>query len=80
MPKFVSEDGRAFTNYLPSCSLNQSIQNQFKLDNSHQYRYFLQQNSDQVKQFVHSPVAGCEICPVCGQSLDWKPQQPQPQQ
>lgn len=70
-------DGRQFTDYQPSCSLNKILQDKFKVKNSHQYRLFLQQNAQELmKEFskydVDSP---CRMCPVCKQALEYKPMQ-----
>lgn len=77
MPKYVMSDGRTFTDYNPSCSLNKMIQEKFKLSNSHQYRAFLQQNAEELmkefsKQDMEKP---CLLCPVCKQALEYKPGQ-----
>lgn len=76
MPKFVSEDGRAFTDYNPNCQLNQMLQKKYNLNNSHEFRYFLQRNAEQVMKDLAEcePKRDCEFCPVCRQALEWKPQ------
>ena len=68
MPKFTMSDGRQFTDYNPSCELNKMIQEKFQIKDSHQYRQFLQNNTEDVKQYVNNlkeKVLDCEICPVC---------------
>jgi hypothetical protein len=71
MPKFVMSDGRAFTNFQPSCTLNKDLQAKYKIPDSHDYRYFLQKNADQVRSdFAAAAAQGeCVMCPVCKQAL-----------
>lgn len=74
MPKFVMSDGRQFTDYNPSCELNKMIQTHFELKDSHEYRNFLQNNKDMVREYINSlknGVKDCEICPVCMTSLSY---------
>jgi hypothetical protein len=75
MPKFVSEDGRQFTDYSPSCSLNQFLQQKYNVTNSHEYRYFLQRHAEQVMKDMANcdPKSDCSFCPVCEKTLEWKP-------
>lgn len=75
MPKYVMSDGRAFTDYHPSCSLNKMIQEKYNIGNSHQYRAFLQQNAEQLlKEFSkYEGESPCVMCPVCKKALDYKP-------
>jgi len=62
-------DGRQFTDYSPSCDLNGKIQKKYKVDNSHQYRYFLQQNAEKlISEMVKSDES--VLCPVCKQALE----------
>lgn len=72
MPKFTMSDGRAFTDYHPSCTLNQLLQDKYKLSNSHEYRYFLQKNADKIRLDLAQcdPQQECTICPVCKQALE----------
>ena len=65
-------DGRAFTDYHPSCTLNQLLQEKYKLSNSHDYRYFLQKNADKIRMDLAlcEPQQECTICPVCRQALE----------
>lgn len=72
MPKFVMSDGRAFTDYTPSCSLNQAIQKKYNVPaDTHKYRYFLQQNGEQVKKDLAAnyPYNTCVFCPVCKEAI-----------
>ena len=65
-------DGRAFTDYHPSCTLNKLLQEQYQVGNLHDYRYFLQKNADKIRM----DMARCEpqqeftLCPVCKQALE----------
>lgn len=72
MPKFVSSDGREFTSYISNCDLNQSIQQKYKLSNSHEYRAFLQRNATQVMTDLAQcdTKQECLLCPVCKNALD----------
>jgi hypothetical protein len=74
MPKFVMSDGREFTDFQPSCTLNEMIQNKYNIKNSHEYRYFLQKNAEKVMKDLADcdTKQGCTLCPVCKQSLDLK--------
>jgi len=69
------EDQRAFTDYRPSCELNRILQDKFKVQNSHEYRYYLQKNAEQImKDFSDSAKhADCKFCPICSKALEYKP-------
>ena len=43
-------DGRCFTTYLPSGILNAQMQKQFSVGTGPQYRKFLQENAQQIKE------------------------------
>jgi hypothetical protein len=75
MPKYTMQDQRAFTDYRPSCDLNRMLQEKFKVNNSHEYRYYLQKNAEEImKNFTESSgKEECEFCPICKKSLDYKP-------
>lgn len=68
-------DGRAFTDYNASCISNAYLQQQYKVDNVHQYRYYLQQNSDKVRLDMVACLQqpDCAFCPVCKKALEYKP-------
>lgn len=76
MPKYVMSDGREFTDYTPSCALNQMLQRKYKVEDAHKYRYFLQQNAERVMKDLADcdTKRDCILCPVCKQALDYKPQ------
>jgi len=76
MPKFVMSDGRMFTDYQPSCDLNNYIQNKYQIKNSHEYRIFLQKNAEQIMKDMTQCNEGteCKICPICKEAIDYKPQ------
>ena len=76
MPKFVMSDGRMFTDYQPSCDLNNYIQNKYQIKNSHEYRIFLQKNAEQIMKDMTQCNEGTEskICPICKEAIDYKPQ------
>ncbi len=74
MPKFVMSDGREFTDYNASCILNNMLQKKYNLNNSHQFRQFLQQNAEKVMQDLAQcePKRDCALCPVCRQAVEKK--------
>lgn len=74
--KFVDSSSRVFTDWRPSCQLNYDLQEKYGLMDTHDYRYFLQQNSEKVKKDLGvdaSGVESCKICPVCQASLAYHP-------
>lgn len=73
--KFVMSDGRSVgTSYTPNCSLNAILQEKYKTTDSHAFRYFLQQNAEQVmKDLQPADESKCKSCPVCMASLSYKP-------
>lgn len=75
MPKYVMSDARAFTSYVPNCALNQYLQTKYEVQDSHSYRYFLQQNAEKVMKQLKDCTANydCEICPICKSALAFKP-------
>lgn len=69
MVKFVSADGRAFTDYRPNCEINRNIRNNMGLMSSFDYRMALQRNalpiiSGQRKQAEIVNKLTCN-CPQC---------------
>ena len=68
-------DGRAFTDYNASCVLNNLLQKQYNVNNSHQYRYYLQANSDKIRMDMVACLqqTDCTFCPVCKEALHYKP-------
>lgn len=42
-------DGRVFTDYRPDCRMNQLIRYAFNINNSRDYREFLQQNAEKLR-------------------------------
>ena len=48
MVKFVSEDGRAFTDYRPNCVMNEEIKKSNQITNSFEYSKFLQMNAEKI--------------------------------
>jgi hypothetical protein len=67
MPKFVMSDGRMFTDYSPSCELNKNIQQKYNIQNSHEYKKFLQNNAENLITGMSKCVEGedSKVCPVC---------------
>lgn len=72
MAKYTMSDGRAFTDYSPSCDLNALIKKQFEIADGNEYRLFLQDNAEKVRRFLMEKknVGSCEICPVCKQAIE----------
>lgn len=72
--KFAMSDARIFTNYSPNCSLNNTLQQNYGATDTRAYRYYLQQNAEQVMKDLQ-PVneSTCKSCPVCSASLSYKP-------
>lgn len=60
-------DGRSFTDYQPSSELNNLIQRRYAIQNSNDYRKFLQeQGQTLMKEFSESSTEQeCLLCPVC---------------
>jgi hypothetical protein len=75
MPKFIMSDGREFTDYQPSCALNQALQQKYNVKDVHQYRYYLQKNAEQVMKDLADcdTKRECALCPVCQQAVNYKP-------
>jgi len=75
MPKYIMSDGRAFTDYNPSCSLNNNLQKKYNVKDSHEFRQYLQHNAEQVMKDLANcdPKDQCALCPVCKQALEYKP-------
>jgi hypothetical protein len=72
--KFVMSDSRVFTSYAPNCSLNAILQQKYGTDDIHAFRYFLQQNGEQVmKDLQPADESKCKSCPVCAASISYKP-------
>lgn len=74
MPKYTMSDGREFTDYKPSCELNEWLQKRYNLNNSHAFRYFLQRNGEKIMKDLSEcdPVKECAVCPVCKLALEKK--------
>lgn len=74
---YKMNDGRQFTDYNPSCALNNFLQKKYNVSNIHDYRYYLQKNADAIQQeFLNCAsknVDACVSCPVCKQALSWQP-------
>lgn len=74
MPKFPMADGREFTDYNPSCQLNEMLRKKYDIKNSHEYRQYLQKNAEQIMKDLAQcdPKRECLLCPVCSQALEKK--------
>lgn len=71
--KYTMADGRVFTSYLTNCQLNASLQKKYGSTDVHAYRYYLQQNADQVMKDTRIGTDDCKFCPVCEASLAYRP-------
>lgn len=71
MPKFVSSGAREFTNFMPNCSLNKFLQEKYNVNNSHEFRHYLQANAEQIMKDLAdcNPKPDCVFCPVCKKAL-----------
>ena len=60
-------DGRAFTDYRPSCDVNNLLMHKYSVLSNHEYRLFLQKNGDSVRadSLTETTRDGCKECPVC---------------
>ena len=74
---YKMNDGRQFTDYNPSCALNNYLQKKYNVSNIHDYRYYLQKNADAIQQefltCATKHASDCVSCPVCKQALTWAP-------
>jgi len=66
-------DGRIFTNYSPNCQINIDLQKIYNTDNIHAYRHYLQTNAEKVMNDTKISAEKCASCPICNQSLTYKP-------
>ncbi len=73
MPKYIMSDGREFTNYQTSYTLDKNIQEKYKISNSHEYRLFLQKNTDKIMRDLNQRQDQCIVCPSCGEALKYSP-------
>ena len=69
--KFVSSDGRAFTDYRPNCAVNEALQKASGSTNTHAYRKYLQDNGLAImnKAKTTLPYKKCEFCPKCKKAI-----------
>lgn len=63
--KNAMQDGRAFTDYTPNCSMNEFYQHMNKVNNSTEYRLFLQRHAralinDKRSRSERQNVTGCK--------------------
>lgn len=48
MPKYISADGRSFTDYRQNCRMNETVQSGSGMNNTREYRAYLQQNAEKI--------------------------------
>lgn len=65
MPHFRMADGRAFTDYKPSCMTIMELQKKYSIEKQHDFRQFLQKNADRVKEDLTELTDPCDTCPIC---------------
>lgn len=72
MPKFTMSDARVFTDYNPNCEMNRFLQKKYNVENSHEYRKFLQDNAEKVMidNKKCDLVEDCKLCPVCKKAVE----------
>jgi len=75
MTKFAMSDGRAFTDYRPNCMVNEKLQQGSGMENSREYRMYLQQNASKIiaanqmkAQSRHKASCACPLCQVSGKN------------
>jgi len=73
---FKMNDGRQFTDYNPSCALNNFLQQKYNVQNVHEYKNYLQKNALEIqKEFLKCAIESSDEnqhvvnCPVCKQAL-----------
>ncbi len=71
--KYTMADGRAFTSYIPNCELNVMLQKKYGITDLHAYRYYLQQNAQDVMNETRITTDECKLCEVCEDSLEYVP-------
>lgn len=73
--KFVMSDGRAHTSYEANCSMYMNLKSKYSPSSSdHDFRGYLQTNAEQIMSDMRKSPDDCKSCPVCAQSLSYKPQ------
>lgn len=72
--KYAMQDGRIYTDWRPSCSINYDLQKKYNIhDDTHEYRYFLQRNAKKIISDLKSKTGDCILCPVCSKAVSYKP-------
>ena len=71
--KYTLQDGSAFTNYSSSCQINQDLQRAYGISGGDEYRHYLQMNAEKVMADIKMSVEKCASCPICSQSIAYKP-------
>ena len=59
------DDGRHFTDYRPNCHINNLVRSNNGILNSHQYRMFLQRNSDKLMNLNRTYASQKNSCGPC---------------
>jgi hypothetical protein len=71
--KFVDASGRWATSWIPNCELNNKLEKKYGTSDIHAFRYYLQQNAEQVMQDLQVTKDACKSCPACGLALAYRP-------
>jgi hypothetical protein len=71
--KYTDSSGRIFTSYLPNCELNKNLEAKYGSKDMHAFRYYLQQNAEQVMKDLQVEKADCKFCTVCNSALNYTP-------
>lgn len=67
-------DNAPWTDYNPNCSLNNYLQKKYQTGNSHDYRYFLQRNAEELrKNFSNCAKKEVSQCQYPNTQVNWKP-------
>lgn len=59
------QSGRAFTDYTPSCVLNNKIKKEANVSDNYSYRMYIQRNADKIMQADRSKASQVSIMCSC---------------
>lgn len=73
--KFVMNDSRAFTDFSANCSMYMNMKSKYSPGSSDQdFRGYLQTHAEQIMSDMRKSPEDCKSCPICKESLSYKPQ------
>jgi hypothetical protein len=70
MPIYAMNDGRAFTEYRPHGMFMSDLYSKHNLTSHRDFMTFMKNNTIEQKEI---PDCSQKTCPVCQETLDWKP-------